>query len=214
MVGAVAKGIATLGSKLKPFAFYRSHFDNLRRLALENSSNWSKRPGWIKKVKNIPGDIQIAEDVTKILSRNPTLRGKRDVLENYRKTRTDLGEKEFSRKIDSLIVPRLTKTNVDPDISINLLGDTGIPFFPPEVGQGFLNYSAARKGRMYKMEEFKDFVLDKFSRPVNPAKDVFKGQENMGYTYTKESGPVTIREGIKKITIKMMFSRLPIAALS
>ena len=131
---AVVKGIATLVSKIKPYEVYKRHFDNLRRLALENSSNWSKRRGWVTKVKNIPGDIQISEDVTKILSRNPTLRGKRDVLENYRKVKTDLNEMDFYRKINSLILPHPTKTSVDPNVSVNLLGDTGIPFFPTEVG--------------------------------------------------------------------------------
>ena len=200
MVARALKGIPTLVSKIKPYEVYKPHFDNLRRISLENSSNWSKRRGWVNKVKNIPEDIQLAEDVTKIFIRNPTLRGKTDVLENYRKTRTDLGEKDFHRKISSLITPRVTKSNIDPDVSVNLLGDTGIPFFPAEVGQGYLNYSAARRGQMYKMEEFKDFVLDKFSRPVNPAKNAFKGQEGIGYKYTEKAGPITINKGIKQIT--------------
>ena len=60
MVARALKGIPTLVSKIKPYEVYKPHFDNLRRISLENSSNWSKRRGWVNKVKNIPEDIQLS----------------------------------------------------------------------------------------------------------------------------------------------------------
>jgi len=180
-------GFASISKAIKPFSSYKPHFSNLRNLHAQNSEKWRLTKGWGLKEKTMPQTIDLAENVTKILSENPTIKTRAKAIGDYQK-KTGIGEKSFNNMLYRLTVGNQTN-----------LGDTKVPVLPKDVAK---EYNSFAKGRQYGLEPpeaLLAFVQKKFNKPVSPETHVFDEPAKAGQFEGAYVGREALHVGLKHI---------------
>jgi len=184
MVLGIAKGIATLGSRLKgvqswakpikKFSEYKPHFAKVRKNIddIVATRETNRDPSYLNQTrpKNLNRDVGIAETITKTLSETPahTLKRSEAIKEYHPRGIMDLVDKQL------------------PDGSF---------YFPKDVAQELKNYSLAKRQKLWHQEDLIADVNKKFQEPWDPKKgDAFKG-----YAESHGLHPDSIRSMLPKI---------------